>query len=133
MSAVGNVQQFVNRMQQAPDDPSPPERKDSRHLFRGVTTRKPTSWNGVNSFRPGIAQEESLRTMPVRRIGMGYTGPYNRFPNLAEEEVFLMDNGRAFYVNSEGFPYARYVAEITGGLAFLEEEEEEVPTGALQV
>ena len=23
-----------------------------------------------------------------------------------------MDNGRAFYVNSEGFPYARYVADI---------------------
>lgn len=93
--------------------------RDSRRLFDHLTVRKPYDWSEVKPKPLFAEQEEALKLLP--RIHVGPTvGTF--------DEIFVNENGveyilireldltkgrvEAYYVNTEGYDYARYVFRL---------------------
>lgn len=94
--------------------------RDTRHLFDHLVSRKASRWDDIrvaDAAELGDERMRALMTLPVRMVEWG-TSPMDSFlpvpgrggsaatewlvQRLGEEEV------QWFYVNTEGYTYARY-------------------------
>jgi len=104
-------------------DSAPAQRPDSRDLFDSQTTRKPDSWSEVGGRSWDDltgTQRDAIRTLPV--VDMDSRGPMQNHPAFEPGSSaagrgpieFLVNtpNGNHFYVNTEGYKYARYVMRV---------------------
>ena len=85
--------------------------RDFRGILTPLTIRKPFSWDEAPLHRTlGEGHAKMLRELPlVERTGE----PYEKLFDKGEEiEFVLRVDGRTFYVNTEGYAYARYVFEF---------------------
>lgn len=93
------------------------EQKDTRRLFDAVTSRKPSIWDEVKKYLWGgltDAMEEALLSKQVVDMDLEY--PLDIFPvNVPETMEFIMhelSSDKYYYVNAEGYNYAKYIFEI---------------------
>ncbi len=99
---------------------------DCRSLFDRYTSRKPVNWAHASSMALSVKQMEALQTLPRMHIGPE-VGTFDDIfneppaPGLVREEreleyVVIRENEASeleyYYVNTEGYTYARYVARI---------------------
>lgn len=90
---------------------------DSRNIFMPLCTRKPATWDECPRHRHSEMPEwkhELIRKLPV--VATEAASPMDNFlgENPSRECVVVITGGRVFYVNSEGYDYARYAFRIDG-------------------
>lgn len=90
---------------------------DSRRIFTPLCARKPVTWEECPRIRHSEMPESQralIRNLPV--IGTNATTPMEDFlgENPPLECMVLVTGGYLYYVNAEGYRYARYALRILG-------------------
>ena len=90
---------------------------DSRSTFTPLCARKPATWDECPRHRHSEMpqwQRELIGKLPM--IGTDAATPMEPFlgENPPLECFVVITGGRCFYVNSEGYNYARYAFRIDG-------------------
>ena len=84
---------------------------DFRIHFDRLTTRKPASWDACAMRRElTAAQVDMLRQLPVVETAAAPLDDI--FTDPSPGECVVRVDGRVFYVNPEGYTYARYAFEF---------------------
>jgi hypothetical protein len=94
--------------------------KDTRALFRDISMRKPSSWAEVGTY--DFHQFDTLHQQALlgKRVIEGYVAtPYSTITPLYDisgrTSEFILHNQADdfyYYINTEGFSYARYTFRI---------------------
>lgn len=87
--------------------------RDTRNLFP-ETTCKPDSWTTIKKYAATPQQIDALLSKPV--VAMSGKFPMNVVlpDGSADSYEFLgTHDGLVYYVNTEGYNYPRYMAQIT--------------------
>ena len=90
---------------------------DSRSTFTPLCARKPATWDECPRHRHSEMpqwQRELIGKLPM--IGTAAATPMEPFlgDNPPLESFVVITGGRCFYVNAEGYTYARYAFRIDG-------------------
>ena len=76
-------------------------------------TRKPLNWNEVANIPQAaiLLAEAGIKELP--RFATSENNPMQTFPEVRPQVfVAVLGNGQEFVVNTEGYPYARYVGRL---------------------
>jgi len=99
--------------------------RDTRKVFEEFTTRKPGTWEEVESVQVTETMREALADKPTVDFQWGQTPldhdeRFDREINGGRMEFLLRRGLNFYYVNTEGFCYVRYTVRLIG----LEEKNE---------
>jgi hypothetical protein len=95
--------------------------RDTRHLFNDLCSRKETSWDSQAS--PETLDDERMRALmklPRKQVAWNSSPMDHIFPGMNEPLEWVVermgdgdDELQYFYVNNEGYFYARYAFRFT--------------------
>lgn len=90
---------------------------DYRHLFNAHTVRKPIDWDEVPTLhRLSADQIEAVASLPKREVAEEH-GTFTKIEGYPVIELLLVmryadDEPEYYYVNTEGYDYARYAVRL---------------------
>lgn len=97
---------------------------DTRHLFGSLTSRKPYRWADAGSVRVDQLTGQQLQALRQKPVVLGmaspldvdavYVGRVPGGPSVRDVEFIVAIGGQFYYVNTEGYNYARYVVRLEG-------------------
>lgn len=97
---------------------------DSRDLFEPITMRKPSTWAEVHSQAHTLTPEQHSAFKNLPKLDMSsMKTPHSPHPELQPDEDGVHNpdvefhgvrGDKHYYVNTEGYDHARYVAHVKG-------------------